>query len=129
MTDKNNTKFLVIDETPTSRRLVKTFLKKMGYTDVVEAENGAEALEKLHSEEVEFIISDFHMEDISCTELFRQIRSEENLKHIPFVMLTSPRDVEKLTEVKEAGIEDCVAKPLDLGVLSSKVEEVLARDR
>ena len=119
-TVNRNPKFLVIDDAPNSRRLVKTFLKQMGYNQVVEAENGAEALEKLSTEGVEFIISDLTMDDISCSELYKQIRAEDHLKDIPFLALTPTRDgAHELSQAKAVGIKDYVSEPLDLATLSS----------
>lgn len=127
----HNPKFLVIDDAPSSRRLVRQYLKQMGYTQVVEAGNGAEALEKLSTESVSFIISDYQMADISVPELLKQIKENEKSKDIPFLMLSAPKnsshkgDAEK--ELRDAGVRDCVPTPLNLNSLSSKVQEVLGR--
>ena len=119
--------FLIVDQTPSSRRLVKVFLKKLGFQDVVEADSAADALEKLRSKAVHFIISDVDMVDLSSQELCRQVRAEAGYEQVPFVVLTSDRHAVDRAEAQHAGISDYLSKPVELSSLEEKVQEVLER--
>ncbi|RMG00376.1 MAG: response regulator, partial [Nitrospirae bacterium] len=75
-----NMKILVVDDFSTMRRIVKNVLKQIGYSNIDEAEDGADALNKLRSRRYDFVVSDWNMPNMDGLELLKQIRADENLK-------------------------------------------------
>jgi len=69
-----NTKFLVVDDFSTMRRIVRNLLKELGYSNVDEAEDGQMALSKLRSEPFDFVISDWNMPVMDGLTMLQNIR-------------------------------------------------------
>ena len=82
-------RFLVVDDSPTMRRIVINGLKVFGYTNTIEAGDGQEALIMLKQNEVDFILTDYNMPNMNGLELTKSVRSNEKYKHIPIIMITT----------------------------------------
>jgi len=122
-----NMKILIVDDFPTMRRIVKTLLRQAGYDKFVEAVDGEDALEKLKQiPDVEFIISDWNMPNMTGLEFLMTVRSTPDLKHIPFLMITSETEKEHIIEAVKAGVNNYVVKPFTGGTLKEKMDKVFA---
>ncbi len=117
--------FLVVDDSPTMRRIVINALKTFGYNDVVEAGDGNEALEKLKSEKVDFVITDWNMPNMSGLELTKAIRSDAQLQHLPILMVTTRGLKQDIIEALKAKVNNYVVKPFTPQVLKEKLDAVL----
>lgn len=117
-------RFLVVDDSATMRRIVVNSLQRVGFSDVVEACDGAEALEKLAS--VDFVITDWNMPKVSGAELTRAIRSNDETKQMPLIMVTARSVRDDILTAMEAGVDSYVVKPFTPQVLREKIDAVLA---
>jgi two-component system chemotaxis response regulator CheY len=108
-----NTKIrvLVVDDFPTMRRIIKNLLKQLGYENVDEAENGEDALKKLKNGDYKFVVSDWNMPVMEGIELLRHVRSDPQLKDIPFLMVTAEAEKEKVIEAIKLGVDNYIVKP------------------
>ncbi len=88
MADKNMS-FLVVDDFPTMRRIVRSLLKELGFTNVDEAEDGQDALNKLRAGNFEFVVSDWNMPNLDGLEMLKEIRQDDALKDLPVLMVTA----------------------------------------
>lgn len=119
MNEKNN-KVLVIDDNQVIRRLAKTLLTKRDY--VVElAKNGPEGIEAAQKIQPQVILLDVMMPNMDGYEVCRRIKSEETIKDIPIIMVTSK--TETLDKIKglEIGAADYIVKPFDQGELLARI--------
>lgn len=117
--------FLVVDDSPTMRRIVINALKTFGYNDVIEAGDGQEALEKLHQNKVDFVITDWNMPNMSGLELTKAIRSDAQLQHLPILMVTTRGLKQDIIEAFKAKVNNYVVKPFTPQVLKEKLDAVL----
>lgn len=117
-------RFLVVDDSATMRRIVVNSLQRVGFTDVVEAGDGAEALEKMDS--IDFIITDWNMPKLSGAELTRAIRAREDTKGLPVLMVTARSVRDDILSAMEAGVDSYVVKPFTPQVLREKIDAVIA---
>lgn len=85
--DRRNT-ILLVEDTPFFLRVVKSYMESEGY-EVITAENGREAFDKLNQTKVDMVVSDIEMPIMTGIELVRAIRASETLRHLPVVALTS----------------------------------------
>jgi DNA-binding response OmpR family regulator len=116
---------LVVDDSPTVRRLVTLALSKGGY-DVITAENGEDGLETARRETPEVILVDFVMPKMNGFEFCKNIRSDPNLCNIPIVLVTSKgKDVGKGFE-ENFGISDYLQKPFESEALLKILKKVLS---
>ncbi len=109
-------KILIVDDMPTVRKMIQLQLAKLGYPDVVVADNGADAwiiLENANPR-VDLIISDWTMPVCTGIALLKRVRASRSTKHIPFIMVTAEGEDCSLKEAKEAGVTDYVVKPLNV---------------
>ena len=116
---------LVVDDYQTMLRILTNLLKQLGFTNVEQAQDGGQALSKLNSTAIDFIISDWNMEPMTGIELLREVRSNDKLKHIPFIMITAESKTENVIAAKEAGVSNYIVKPFNAQTLKGKMESVL----
>ena len=99
----SNLHFLVVDDFNTMRRIVRNLLKELGFTNVEEAEDGADALNKLRTTTCDFVITDWNIPNMDGLELLKNIRSYEQLKAMPVLMVTAEAKNENNIEPSQAG--------------------------
>ncbi|WP_027705448.1 chemotaxis response regulator CheY [Zymobacter palmae] len=126
MSDKNM-KFLVIDDFPTMRRIVRNLLKELGYSNVEEAEDGVDALNKLREGSFDFVVSDWNMPNLDGLEMLKQIRQDDQLKHLPVLMVTAEAKKENIIEAAQAGASGYVVKPFTAGTLEEKLNKIFEK--
>ncbi len=121
-----NTKFLVVDDFSTMRRIVRNLLKELGFVNVQEAEDGVDALNKLRGEQFDFVVSDWNMPNMTGIELLRAIRADATLKHLPVLMVTAEAKKENIIEAAQAGASGYVVKPFTAATLDEKLKKIFA---
>ncbi len=121
-----NTKMriLVVDDFATMRRIVKNILKQLGYTNFVEAQDGREALKILKSQSIDFIVSDWNMPNMTGLELLKAVRADDEIKDIPFLMVTAEALKENIVEAVKAGVSNYIVKPFTAETLKGKIEKI-----
>ena len=119
------TKILVVEDEPTSSKLIAYHLRMMGFKNTTEVVDGILALEQLKKEKADLVIADWHMPNMNGLSLFRALREEELWQAIPFLMITVEKDDEKVREAIHAGVRDYIVKPLKVETLKRKVLELL----
>ena len=119
-----NIKFLVVDDFSTMRRIVRNLLKELGFANIQEAEDGVDALKKLHSESFDFVVSDCNMPNMTGIELLRAIRADATLKHLPVLMVTAEAKRENVIEAAQAGANGYVVKPFTAATLDEKLKKI-----
>ena len=119
-----NTRFLVVDDFSTMRRIVRNLLKELGFVNVQEAEDGVEALSKLRSAEFDFVVSDWNMPNMTGIELLRAIRADAKFKHLPVLMVTAEAKRENIVEAAQAGASGYVVKPFTAATLDEKLKKI-----
>jgi two-component system chemotaxis response regulator CheY len=125
--DRTALKFLVVDDFSTMRRIVRNLLKELGFTNVDEAQDGAEALAKLRQGEYEFVVSDWSMPNMDGLALLRQVRADDRLRSLPFLMITNEAKQEKLAAAMHAGVSSCIVKPFNAATLQDKLDRIFAK--
>lgn len=121
------TKFLVVDDFSTMRRIVRNLLKELGYTNVDEAEDGVVALQKLNSAQFDFVVTDWNMPNMDGLTLLQTIRQTPHLKHLPVLMITAEAKKENIIAAAQAGASGYIVKPFTAGTLSEKLQKIFEK--
>lgn len=121
-----NLKVLIVDDFATMRRILKNILKQIGLKNIREAENGKEALKELKKEKFDLILCDWNMPEMPGIELLTEVRSDAELKHIPFVMVTAEAKKENILEAVKGGVSSYIVKPFTAETVSEKLNKVFA---
>lgn len=123
------TKFLIVDDFSTMRRIVRNLLKELGYTNADEAEDGVVALQKLEAmpSEYNFVVSDWNMPNMDGLMLLQKIRSSPQLKHLPVMMITAEAKKENIIAAAQAGASGYIVKPFTAATLAEKLEKIFEK--
>jgi two-component system chemotaxis response regulator CheY len=120
---------LVIDDSKVMRSMVMQSLLKTRLADFefVEAQDGADALEKFDPDEIDIIFADWNMPNMSGIDFVREVRAMDGTDHIPIVMVTSEKSMGKVeTAIEEAGANEYICKPFTVEQLERKLSKLLA---
>jgi len=122
--DKNMS-VLIVDDYKTMLRIVRNLLKQLGFNNVDEATDGAQALEKARTKSYGLIISDWNMEPMTGYELLKEVRADNQLKDTPFIMVTAESKTDNVIAAKKAGVNNYIVKPFNAATLQTKIQAVL----
>lgn len=112
-------KILCVDDEPLNLKLLESLLVPSGY-EVLTAENGVAALDKMAGQKIDLVLLDVMMPEMSGYAVCQKLKESEQYRHMPVVMLTALKSKTDRIKGIEAGAEDFISKPFDYG-------EVLAR--
>ena len=118
-------KILVVDDYSTMRRIIRNLLTQIGYSEIDEAADGNEALQKLRSIHYGLVISDWNMEPMTGYDLLKQVRADDKLKATPFIMVTAESKTENVVAAKQAGVDNYIVKPFNAATLQQKINAVI----
>lgn len=128
----SDTKFLIVDDFATMRKIIKKVLIELGYTNVEEAEDGKpalDALEKAYGDGKPFqlVISDWNMPGMTGIDLLKACKADAKFKAIPFMLVTAESEQKNIVEAAKAGVSDYVVKPFNAATLKGKLEKVWSK--
>ena len=124
MLAEKNLKILVVDDFSATRTIVINQLRKIGYSNTIEAEDGFSALASLKSAIFDLVVIDWSVSDMSGLDLLRQIREDCDLKQIPVLMtISEDLKVNIITAIK-AGLNDYIIKPFEVNEFKQKLEKI-----
>ncbi|MBN9461019.1 MAG: chemotaxis response regulator CheY [Burkholderiales bacterium] len=127
MSSPTDLKFLIVDDFSTMRRIVRSLLKEMGYNNADEAEDGAVAITKLRTQPFDFVVSDINMPNMNGFELLQAIKADDELKHLPVLMVTAEARKEDIVLAAQSGAAGYIVKPFTKATLEEKVAKIMQR--
>lgn len=120
-------KVLIVDDYKTMLKIIGNLLKQLGFVHIEEALDGGAALEKLKQEKFDLVISDWNMEPMNGLDLLKHVRNDDQLKDLPFIMVTAESKVENVVIAKQAGVSNYIVKPFNAQTLKTKLVSVLGQ--
>jgi two-component system chemotaxis response regulator CheY len=120
-----NMNILIVDDYKTMLRILRNLLRQLGFNNIEEATDGGMALQKLRAASFGLVISDWNMEPMTGIELLREVRGDEKLKYLPFIMITAESKTENVVAAKEAGVSNYIVKPFNAETLKAKIASIL----
>jgi two-component system chemotaxis response regulator CheY len=118
-------KALVVEDSPTMRQLIVFALNRVRGLEVIEANDGVDALRKLQGAQLDIILTDINMPIMDGLKLVRRIRSDEQLKAIPIVIITTEGAEEDRQRALALGANAYITKPIQAPQVIAKVKELL----
>lgn len=116
---------MIIDDSAVFRKVVSMNLKHAGY-EIIEAVDGADALNKLNTEKPNLIVCDVNMPNMDGLTFVTKVRADENYRFIPIIMLTTESQEEKKRKGMEAGAKAWLVKPFSPEQLLSAVAKLIS---
>lgn len=126
MSVNTSMRVLVVDDFSTMRRIIKNILKQLGFNNIVEADDGTAAWEILNKDQIDFIISDWNMPQMTGIELLRKVRASEEFTDLPFLMVTAEAQQENIIEAVQAKVSNYIVKPFTAETLGEKITKIFA---
>ena len=123
MSDK---RVLTVDDSPTMRRIIVNSLKKIGFENIIEAENGVEGFEKLAANEVDLIITDWNMPEMNGEQFVKKLREDPKYKETPILMITTRGMKDDVITAVKMGVNGYVVKPFTPEILKQKLSTVIS---
>ena len=118
-------KILIVDDSITIRRIITNALKTVGFPDTVEAANGKDALEKLTTVNVDFIITDWNMPEMNGLDLTKWVRANAQYGNMPILMVTTRGNKEDVIEAMKVSVNNYIVKPFTAQGLKEKIDAIL----
>ncbi|MBT3366391.1 MAG: response regulator [Nitrospina sp.] len=118
---------LLVEDSDFQREFMVETLKEMGFKKVVEAQDGIEAFKYLQKRKVDLVVSDWEMPNLDGVKLFEKLKSNSIYESIPFILLTTKDEKEKIISAAKTGISHYLLKPLDKKTLKRKLETIFGK--
>jgi two-component system chemotaxis response regulator CheY len=118
---------LVVDDSPTIRKMVRAALGSLRDVRFVEAASGLQAIEMLATQPVRMVVLDLNMPDMHGLDVLKFLRSDGHYRALPVIVLTTRGDEASREAVLAAGASSYITKPFSPAFLASSVRELLDR--
>jgi len=119
-------RILIADDDASIRRLLKMSLRYQNYA-VVEARNGREALSEMRGGNVDLVLLDLMMPEVSGWDVLRERTADPSLQRIPIIVMTATNERAATVSLLNAAVDAIVAKPFDLDALEASISACLER--
>jgi sigma-B regulation protein RsbU (phosphoserine phosphatase) len=119
---------LVVDDIEENRDVLTRRLSRQGYTVAI-AENGRQALERLHAATFDLVLLDIMMPEMDGYEVLQRIKADEVLRHIPVIMISALSELDSVVRCIEMGADDYLPKPFNPILLKARIGACLEKKR
>jgi len=120
-------KVMLIDDSKTMRNIQKSVLRQLGHTDVEEACDGQDALNKLNGFSPDLILVDWNMPNMDGLTFVKAYRQQN--KTTPMIMVTTEAEKARVIEAIKAGVNNYVVKPFTPDLLGQRIDETMEKLR
>jgi two-component system chemotaxis response regulator CheY len=120
-------RFLIIDDSVTMRRIIANILVRTGFTEVVHAGNGREALDRLASEKIDVVITDWYMPEMNGLDFVKALRNTPATSHIPIMIVTANAASDDIQHALELGVSSYILKPFSIETMRDKIAALCAQ--
>jgi two-component system chemotaxis response regulator CheY len=117
---------LVVEDSPMMRQLIVFALNRVRELEVIEADDGVDAMRKLAAGKFDIVVTDINMPIMDGLKLVKRIRSDENHKNVPIIIITTEGSQEDRSRALALGANAYITKPIQAPQVIAKVKELLA---
>ncbi|WP_026970266.1 hybrid sensor histidine kinase/response regulator [Aliagarivorans marinus] len=117
---------LVVDDMQAIRKITSEQLRRFGFSQVLQAENGRQALKALTHQSVDIILADWNMPIMTGIELLEEVKKHAQLSHIPFILITAESERQRVQQAIQSGVSDLIIKPFNSQILQNRVQAAIS---
>ncbi|MDF1734078.1 MAG: response regulator [Minwuia sp.] len=118
---------LIVDDYRDIVRLMTNLLRELGFSDIDGEANGARALRRLRSRDYALVLCDWNMTPMTGLQLLKEVRADEQLRKLPFIMVTGVNGAEHVQAAREAGVSNYIVKPFNVQAVHDRIEATVGR--
>ena len=123
--DKQNRSILIVEDSTTTRALIRAIIEEMGDFYTVEARTGFDALKLLPTQDFDLVITDINMPDINGLELINFMKNDPKYKDLPLIIVTTERSEEDKKRGMALGAVAYITKPFKADELQEVIKQVI----
>jgi two-component system chemotaxis response regulator CheY len=123
--DKQDRSILIVEDSSTTRALIRAIIEEMGDFHTVEASSGFDALKLLPTQEFDLIITDINMPDINGLEFINFMKSNPKYKDLPLIIVSTERSEEDKKRGMALGAKAYITKPFKANELQEVIKQVI----
>lgn len=116
-------KIMLVDDSRTIRNIQKNVLKQLGHDEIIEAEDGVQALDKFNEDRPDLMLVDWNMPNMDGITLVRKVRELD--KAVPIIMCTTEAEKSRVLEAVKAGVNNYIVKPFTVESLGEKISQTM----
>lgn len=126
-----NLRVLLVDDDRFMLTLVKTILQTLGFRQIIDATNVADAFNAFNQAPADLIITDWEMEPLDGLDFIRMVRQSADSPNqlVPIILLSAHTDARRVVEARDAGVNEVVAKPVSANALDKRISAIFTRPR
>lgn len=121
-----NMNVLVVEDDPSLRRILVSIVKKLGFQNIREAENGQKALMTITNTSIGLVLTDLNMPIMDGLQLSKMIRAQAKYDHVPILVITASDTKEVIVKAGKSGVNGYIIKPFKIKQVISKIESAFA---
>jgi CheY-like chemotaxis protein len=126
MIDPQEMKVLIVDDMPSMTKFIHNMMRNIGYgRDFFFANSGREALDLMYNEDIDIVLLDYNMPEMSGSEVLSNIRDDRSLRDTPVVMVTAEAYSDFVAEIGESEIDAYIIKPITIKILEEKIARAI----
>ena len=118
-------KIMLVDDSRTIRNIQKNILSQLNHTDIVEADDGVDALNKIKEQEPELMLLDWNMPNMDGLTLLKKVREEG--RKFPVIMCTTEAEKARVIQAIQAGANNYVVKPFSTETMAEKIDQTMKK--
>jgi len=123
--EKLEKSILIVEDSSTTRALIKAIIEEMGDFQTVEARSGFDALKLLPTQEFDLVITDINMPDINGLELIHFMRNDPKYRNLPLIIVSTERSEEDKKRGMALGAVAYITKPFKAHELQEVIKQVI----
>ena len=128
MASEKSLRVLCVEDNPNLRKVLVNIVKKIGYTDVVEAEDGLQAWEQIEEGGIGLVLTDWSMPRMNGLDLLKKIRKAKGpVAKTPILMITAADTKTSIVEAGQEGVDAYIIKPFSVNTVAEKIEEAISK--
>src|SRR6516225_1897993 len=120
---------LIVDDNDDNRFTLSMRLEACGYENIVTAENGREALERMRAGPIDLVLLDIMMPEMNGYQVLEHVKATPELRDLPVIMISALDEIDSVIKCIELGAEDYLAKPFNPTLLRARVAACLEKKR
>jgi two-component system chemotaxis response regulator CheY len=121
-----NTRVLVAEDNPNLRKVIVNIVRKIGYQDVVEADDGIKAWTEIEGGKIGIVLTDWSMPGMNGLELLKRIRgAKDPIKNLPILMITAADTKDAILQAGKEGVDAYIIKPFSVKTITDKIQEAV----
>ncbi len=122
-------KILIVDDNEHARTLLAQMVRALGAHQLVEAGDGQEGLAALHEHDIDIVLTDLVMSPLDGFAFVRALRTESSRPRIPVIMISGHSTLRTISDARDAGVNEFLAKPLSASGLVERLQRVLLHSK